>query len=80
MTVPGEGLAGAITIAESVICRAADALAVSGGIEESVTLTETGYSPALAGIPESCPEALRVKPGGREPASVQLRGGFRLRQ
>jgi hypothetical protein len=45
-------------------------------MDESVTLTDMGYVPAVAGMPDSWPEALSVKPGGREPDSVQLKGGI----
>jgi hypothetical protein len=62
-------------IAESVTWRLTGVLAVRGGMDESVTVTEKGYVPAVAGIPESCPKALSVMPGGREPDSFQLRGG-----
>jgi hypothetical protein len=44
-------------------------------MDESVTVTEKGYVPAVAGIPESCPEALSVRPGGKGPDSIQLKGG-----
>jgi hypothetical protein len=44
-------------------------------MDESVTVTVKWYVPAVAAIPESCPEALIVRLGGREPVSVQLRGG-----
>jgi hypothetical protein len=47
---------------------------VCAGIDESLTVTEMAYVPAVAGTPDSCPEALSVKPGGSEPA-VQLKGG-----
>jgi len=50
-------------------------LVVRGGIDESMTVIEKGYVPAVAGTPDSSPAALSVKPGGREPDSVQLNGG-----
>ena len=41
----------------------------------TLTVTEIGYFPAVAGLPVSCPLGLNARPGGREPVSVQLRGG-----
>jgi hypothetical protein len=73
VTVPAGGLTGAISIVESLILRVTDALDVSVGIDESLTVTEMVYVPAVAGTPDSCPEALSVKPGGSDPA-VQLKG------
>jgi hypothetical protein len=64
-----------MTIVESLTFRLTGALAVSGGMDESVTVTEMGYVPAVAGLPDSCPDALRVRPGGSGPDSVQLKGG-----
>ena len=73
--VPAGGLAGAITIAESLIVTLSCALlVVRGGLEESVTVTVKAYVPAVAGTPDSWPEALSVKPDGREPDSLQLKG------
>jgi hypothetical protein len=43
---------------------------------ESVTVTEMGYVPALAGLPDSRPEALSIRPGGKEPDSLQLKGSI----
>jgi hypothetical protein len=60
---------------ESLISRLTGTLALSGGMDESVTVTEIGYFPAVAGLPVSCPLGLNARPGGREPVSVQLRGG-----
>jgi hypothetical protein len=75
VTLPVGGLADAMTIADSLIWRLTDSLAASGGMEESVTVTETGYVPAAAGVPNNSPEALSVRPGGREPDSLQRKGG-----
>jgi hypothetical protein len=75
VTVPVGGLAGAITIAESPTWRLTWVLALSGGIDESVAVTKMGYVPAFAGVPDNCPEALSVRPGGREPDSLQPNGG-----
>ena len=75
MTVPAGGLAGAMTIAESLTWRVISVLAVSGGIDESVALIETEYVPAVAGVPDNNPAALSVRPGGSEPDSLQLNGG-----
>jgi hypothetical protein len=55
--------------------RLTDVLAVSGGIDESVTVIEMGYVPAVAGEPDNCPDVLNARPGGRGPDSVQLSGG-----
>jgi hypothetical protein len=73
--VPVGGAAGVITIAESLILRPTDVFAVRGGIDESDTLTEKAYVPAVVGWPDNWPEALKASPGGREPDSVQLNGG-----
>jgi len=62
-------------IGESVTWRLTGVLAVRGGMDESVTVTEKGYVPAVAAIPESFPEALSVIPGGKGPDSFQLKGG-----
>lgn len=59
---------------ESLILRLTDALAVSDGMEESVTVTEMGYVPAVAGVPDNCPETLSVRPGGKGPDSFQFKG------
>jgi hypothetical protein len=75
VTAPAGGLAGAITMAESLILRLTGALAVSGGMDESVTVTEMGYVPAVAGVPDNCPEAVNDRPGGSEVDAVQLSGG-----
>lgn len=75
VTVPVGGVAGAITIAESLILRPTDVFAVRGGMDESDTLTEKPYVPAVVGLPDNWPEALKARPGGREPVSVQLKGG-----
>jgi len=73
--VPLGGVAGVITIEESLISTLTAILAVRGGMDESVAVTVMGYVPAFAGVPDSCPEALIVRPGGREPDSLQLNGG-----
>ena len=65
----------AITIGDSLMSRLIDVLVVSGGVDESVTVTEIGYFPALVGLPDSCPDAFNVRPGGRGPDSAQLNGG-----
>jgi hypothetical protein len=44
-------------------------------MDESVTMTEMGYVPAVAGIPDNFPEALSIRPGGKGPDSFQLKGG-----
>jgi len=61
-------------IAESLILRLTGAVVVRGGLDESLTVTEKEYVPAVAGLPESWPEALRPTPGGKVPASLQLKG------
>ena len=73
-TVAAGGVAGAMTIKESLIVRLTGAVAVSGGMEESLTVIEMEYVLAVAGVPDSCPEALNVRPGGREPDAFQLKG------
>jgi hypothetical protein len=75
LTVPGGGAAVASTIGESLTTRLTEALPVSGGVDESVPVTEKGYVPAVTGVPDSCPEALSVRPGGKGPDSFQLTGG-----
>lgn len=75
VTVPAGGVAGAMTIEESLIFRLTGAVAVSGGTDESLTVTEMAYVLAVAGVPESCPEALSVRPGGRELDAFQVKGG-----
>jgi hypothetical protein len=75
LTVPGGGAAVASTIGESLMTRLTEALPVSGGVDESVPVTEKGYVPAVTGVPDSCPEALSVRPGGKGPVSFQLTGG-----
>ena len=75
VTVPAGGVAGAMTIEESLIFRLTGAVAVSGGTDESLTVTEMAYVLAVAGVPESCPEALSVRPVARGPASDQTSGG-----
>ena len=65
----------AITMLESLMSRFTGALSLSGGMDESVTVTEIRYVPAVAGVPESWPEGLKARPGGRAPVSLQLRGG-----
>ena len=75
-TVPLGGVAAAIKIEESLIFRLTAVLAVRGGMDESVAVTVMGYVPAVLGVPDNCPEALSVSPGGREPDSLQLNGGF----
>jgi hypothetical protein len=75
VTVPVGGVGGAITIAESLILRPTDVFAVRGGTDESETLTEKAYVPAVVGLPDNWPEALKARPGGSEPDSVQLKGG-----
>jgi hypothetical protein len=75
VTVPVGGEAGAITIAESLTVRLSGALAERGGMDESVTVTEMGYVPAVTGLPDSCPDALSVRPGGTGPDSLQVKGG-----
>jgi hypothetical protein len=72
--VPAGRLTGAITMSESLIWTLTCVLEVSGGIDESVTVTVIGYAPAVPGLPESCPDTLNVRPGGRGPDSVQLKG------
>jgi hypothetical protein len=62
-------------IVESLTFKLTGTLAARGGMDESVTVTEKGYVPAVAGIPESCPETLSVRPGGKGPDSLQLNGG-----
>jgi len=62
-------------IAESVTWKLTGVLAVRGGMDESVTVTEMGYVPAVAGVPDNCPEAFNDRPGGREPDADQLSGG-----
>ena len=76
VTVPAGGLGdAATTIAESLTVRVTAAVAVTGGYDESVTVTETGYFPAVAGVPDKNPDALSVRPGGRGPDSFQTNDG-----
>jgi hypothetical protein len=72
VSVPAGGLAGAITIAESMTWRLTATLDVRP--EESVTPTMMGYVPAVAGLPDNCPEVLSSSPGG-SPDALQLKGG-----
>ena len=55
--------------------RVTAAVAVTGGKDESVTVTETGYVPAVVGIPDNCPDALSIRPGGMGPDSFQANDG-----
>lgn len=57
------------------LLRCARVLALSGGMDESGTVSEMGYVPAVAGAPDNCPDVLRPRPGGSDPDSVQLSGG-----
>ena len=52
-----------------LIANVNDWLAVWVGELESVTCSCTGKLPVWLGVPEICPEALRVSPGGRLPLS-----------
>ena len=55
--------------------RLTDAVVVSAGEDESATVTETGYVPAIEGVPDTCPPALSASPGGNLLGSVvQLKG------
>lgn len=48
-----------------------------GGFSESVTLAVKGKVPVDVGVPEITPvEALRVSPGGKEPALIDHVYGF----
>lgn len=76
LTIPAGGLGEAATmIGVSLILRLTCARALSGGIDESVPVTEKGYAPAVTGVPDSRPEALRPRPGGSGPDSVHFIGG-----
>ena len=63
------------TIGESSIVRLTALVPVSDGVEESVTTIETGYVPAVTGVPDSCPVVLNDRPGGNAPVSDQVKGG-----
>jgi len=56
------------------------AVAVIGGLWESVTATVKLKVPTVVGVPKMTPvEALRVSPGGSEPTDTdQVSGGFTL--
>jgi hypothetical protein len=58
-----------------LILRLTDAFVVRGGADESLTMTEKAYVPAVAGMPDNCPEVLSDRPGGEEVDTVQLSGG-----
>ena len=74
-TVPVGGAAFATTSADSLILRLTCALAMSGGMDESVTVIDITYVPAVDGVPDNPPEACNIRPGGREPDSLQFNGG-----
>jgi hypothetical protein len=70
-----EGVAGEITIAESLTLRLIDTLVVRGGWDESLTFTTMGYVPAFVGMPDSSPSAASVMPDGIAPVSDHVIGG-----
>ena len=72
---PAGGWPGPITICESLMSSGTDAVATWWGLEESVTVSVKAKVPAIWGVPDSCPEPLSIKPGGREPDSFQVKGG-----